>query len=72
MKSLARKRRWIQEAIKRPGRLRAYVRRRYGKEGFTQRGTIRVEVLREIAQGADRSLAAAARLALRLRGMGRE
>ncbi|WP_156423376.1 hypothetical protein [Thermus parvatiensis] len=41
------KERWIQNAITRPGRLRAYVRRVYGEEGFTKRGTIRVEVLRE-------------------------
>ncbi|MER3448189.1 MAG: capsid protein VP2, partial [Candidatus Dadabacteria bacterium] len=30
-----RRRRWIQEALQRPGALRGYVRRRYGKRGFT-------------------------------------
>ncbi len=63
--------RWIQEAIKRPGRLRAYVQRVYGARGFTERGTIRVEVLRELSRHTNRSLAAAARLALRLREMQR-
>jgi hypothetical protein len=58
---------WIQKAIKRPGRLRAYVKRVYGKAGFTEKGTIRTDVLREIAQHENRSLASAARLALRLR-----
>ncbi len=58
---------WIQEAIKRPGRLRAYVARVYGDKGFTARGTIRREVLEEIARHENRSLAQAARLALRLR-----
>lgn len=58
--------RWIQEAVKRPGRLRRYVARVYGREGFTQRGTIRVEVLREIAKRKD-GLGRAARLALTLR-----
>lgn len=62
--------RWIQEAVKRPDRLRRYVAWVYGQEGFTQRGTIRVEVLREIAKRKD-GLGRAARLALtllRLRG----
>jgi hypothetical protein len=58
--------RWIQDAIRHPGRLRAYVQRVYGQEGFTQRGTIRVEVLREIAKRKD-GLGRAARLALTLR-----
>jgi hypothetical protein len=58
--------RWIQEAVKRPGRLRRYVARVYGQEGFTRRGTIRVEVLREIAKRKD-GLGRAARLALTLR-----
>ncbi len=65
------KERWIQDVIKRPGRLRAYVRRVYGKEGFTQRGTIPVEVLRELAKRKD-SIGQAARLALRLREFRKE
>lgn len=58
---------WIQHAIKRPGRLRAYVKRTYGNAGFTREGTIKVEVLRKIAEHPNQSLARAARLALKLR-----
>ncbi len=63
--------RWIQGAIRRPGRLRAYVQRVYGKDGFTRSGTIRVEVLRELARRKD-GIGRAARLALRLREMKEE
>ncbi|MFM9420991.1 hypothetical protein ACKLNZ_09965 [Thermus scotoductus] len=62
---------WIRDAVKRPGRLRAYVRRVYGEEGFTKRGTIRVEVLRELAKRRD-GIGRAARLALRLREFRKE
>jgi hypothetical protein len=57
---------WIQDAIRHPGRLRAYVQRVYGEEGFTQKGTIRVEVLRELARRKD-GIGRAAKLALRLK-----
>lgn len=57
---------WIQDAITRPGRLRAYVRRVYGQAGFTQRGTIRMEILRELARRKD-GIGRAARLAITLR-----
>lgn len=57
---------WIQDAVKRPGRLRAYVRRVYGQAGFTQRGTIRMEILRELARRKD-GIGRAARLAITLR-----
>jgi len=60
------KERWIQNAITRPGRLRAYVRRVYGQAGFTQRGTIRMEILRELARRKD-GIGRAARLAITLR-----
>lgn len=63
--------RWIQDAIKRPGHLRRYVAREYGEEGFTERGTIRVEVLREIAKRKD-GLGRAARLALTMRKLRRK
>jgi len=45
-----RRKRWIQQAIEKPGSLRATVRRRYGNRGFTQRGTIKVKVLHELAK----------------------
>lgn len=57
---------WIQEAIKRPGALRAYVKRRYGKKGFTERGTIKVSVLRDLANEPG-TIGRRARLALTLR-----
>jgi len=41
---------WIQRAIERPGALTRTVKRKYGKRGFTRRGTIKVEVLRELAK----------------------
>jgi len=47
---VAKKKKWIQKAIKKEGALRRTVRRRYGSEGFTSRGTIKVSVLRELAE----------------------
>jgi len=58
--------RWIQEAIKRPGALRQYVKRKYGKKGFTERGTIKVSVLRDLANEPGK-VGKRARLALTLR-----
>jgi len=36
---------WIRGAIEKPGSYRASVARRYGTEGFTERGTIRREII---------------------------
>ncbi len=36
---------WISEAIEKPGSYRASVKRRYGKRGFTERGTIKREII---------------------------
>lgn len=36
---------WIKEAVERPGSYRASVKRRYGKGGFTRRGTIKSSVI---------------------------
>lgn len=36
---------WIKEAIEKPGSYRASVKRRYGSRGFTQRGTIKKEII---------------------------
>lgn len=70
--------RWIQKAIKNPGALREYVKRNYGKEGFTKDGDIKVSVLRQLARGigpSGRSVSETTRrraqLALNLRGMRR-
>jgi len=52
---MARTRYWIQRAIKRPGSLRAWLKkhakrieRRYGVSPFTKDGKIRVSVLRRL------------------------
>jgi hypothetical protein len=60
--------RWIQKAIKKPGALRAYVKRYFGEEGFTKSGRIKASVLRELAKRNDR-IGKRARLAITLRGM---
>ena len=57
---------WIQHAVKKRDALREYVRRHYGKAGFTERGTIKVEVLRELAERKGK-IGQRARLALTLR-----
>jgi len=59
---------WIQKAIKKPGALRMYVKRRFGEEGFTKSGRIKASVLRELAKRNDR-IGKRARLAITLRGM---
>jgi len=64
---------WIQEAIKKPGRVREYVKRKYGKEAFTKDGKIKVEYLRKaLKEAKDESLKAALRLALRLRELAKK
>jgi hypothetical protein len=60
------KRKWIQRAIKKKDALREYVKRHYGKAGFTERGTIKVEVLRELSKKKGK-VGQRARLALTLR-----
>jgi hypothetical protein len=57
---------WIKNAIKRPGSLRRWVLKHYGKRGLTSRGTIKVELLRRLAERSDR-IGKKARLALTLR-----
>ena len=54
---MARSKYWIQEAIKRPGSLREWLKKhsraiagRYKESPFTERGTIRTSVLRKLAK----------------------
>ena len=61
---------WIQHAVKKRDDLREYVRRHYGEKGFTERGTIKVEVLRELAERKGK-VGQRARLALTLRKLRR-
>lgn len=63
---MKKNRRWIQKAIKKPGALRAYVKRRYGSKAFTKRGTIKLEILRKLAREKG-TIGRRARLALTLR-----
>lgn len=62
---------WIQEAIKRPGRVRRYLKRVYGSKAFRPDGEIKKEYLQKALKRAERtgnkSLAAAIRLAFRLK-----
>jgi hypothetical protein len=58
--------RWIGKAIRKPGALRSYVKRKYGSKGFTKRGTIKVSILRDLANEPGKT-GHRARLALRLR-----
>jgi len=60
-------RKWIGKAIEKPGSLRATVRDRFGNMGFTQRGTINVDILNELAK-ASGVTGQRARLAKKLRG----
>jgi len=64
-----RDKKWIQGAIKKEGSLRDYIRRRYGDAGFTERGTIKISVLRRLAEDPEVSekTRKRARLALTLR-----
>ncbi len=48
--SMARKDRWIQRAIKRPGRVKRYIRMKYGDKAFTKNGEIKQSyILKAIA-----------------------
>jgi len=67
---MAKKEKWIQRAIKKKGALREYVLKKYGKKGFTSRGTIKVSVLKELAEKGG-TIGKRARLALTLRKLRR-
>jgi len=57
---------WIQKAIKKPGALRAYMKRKYGSKAFTKKGTIKLEYLKKEAKRPG-TIGKRARLALTLR-----
>jgi len=63
-------RKWIQHAVKKKDALREYVRKHYGEKGFTEHGTIKVEVLRELSRKKGK-IGQRARLALTLRKLRR-
>ena len=63
---------WIQKAVKRPGRVRTYMRRKYGSRAFTKSGAIKTSYLRRaVKETKDRSLRSALLLAMRLKKMRR-
>jgi len=67
---------WIQEAIGRPGRVRRYLMRVYGSKAFDSKGRIKPKYLdmaeRRAEKSGNQSLAAAIRLAKRLKKMARK
>ena len=67
---------FIQKSVKHPGRVREYIDRTYGKEGFTEKGTIKMEYLLKAKQKAEenhnRSLVDAIDLAIRLKTMNKD
>ena len=65
-KKKSRKRYWIQRAVKHPGALRRYVKRKYGEEAFTKKGTIKYSILKDLANEPG-VVGRRARLALTLR-----
>lgn len=67
---------FIQEAVKRPGRVHHYLAKLYGKKAFTERGTIKEEYLDKALERAKKhgetSLEEAIVLAQRLKKIGKE
>jgi hypothetical protein len=65
------KKKWIQGAVENKGALRRYVRRKYGKKGFTNRDTIKVSVLHEIIRDPKTRMVTKrrAQFALNVRGL---
>lgn len=59
---------WIQEAIQKPGRVKRYLKRKYGDVAFTKDGKIKLSYIRKaLKECEDPSLRAALRLAIRLK-----
>ena len=59
---------WIQEAIQKPGRVKRYLKRKYGDAAFTKDGKIKLSYIRKaLKECEDPSLRAALRLAIRLK-----
>ena len=67
---------FIQKSIKRPGRVREYIERTFGKEGFNEDGTIKIKYLELAKQKAEenhnRSLVDAIDLSIRLKKMAKQ
>jgi hypothetical protein len=65
---------WIQQAIKRPGSLRKWLRKKYGSKAFNKDGTIKVTFLRKLLKSEDVSkrIKRKIRLALMLRKLSKK
>jgi len=73
---------WIQKAIKRPGRIEKYMMRKYGTEAFTKDGKIKVGYINKELErikesgggvhGKEKSLYSALQLAKRLKKMAKK
>lgn len=72
-KAGGKSKRWIQSAIKRPGRVRAYIKRKYGNKAFTKDGDIKQtyinKAIGDVKKKGDTSLLRALLLAKRLEKM---
>jgi hypothetical protein len=65
--------RWIQRAVRHPGALHAYVKRKYGEKAFTRKGTIKREILVKLAKHTKNpTIRRRAQLALTLRRLVRK
>jgi len=60
---------WISKAIKKPGALREYVKRKYGKKGFDKDGKIKHSILLQLKKSKNQTIRKRANLALLLRKM---
>ena len=59
---------WIQSAIQKPGRVRAYLKRKYGDAAFTKDGKIKLSYVRKaLKETKDVSLKRALLLAIKLK-----
>ena len=59
---------WIQSAIKKPNRVRDYLKRKYGDAAFTKDGKIKLSyIYKALKEAKDPTLKAALRLAIKLK-----
>jgi len=65
---------WIQQAIRRPGSLKKWLRKKYGNKAFKKDGTIKVTFLRKLLKRKDVSkrIKRKIRLALTLRSFSKK
>jgi len=59
---------WLKNngAIERPGRVKAYLRRKYGGRAFTERGTIKVEYLNKAIRSIGKTRAGSSEHGLKM------